>query len=61
MSNTEVNYIDYEWVSDDPVLIAKADQLTELFRADNQPKRKNDRPFPEAFNVILTAIEAKVL
>ena len=36
MSNTEVNYIDYKWVSDDPVLIAKADQLTELFRADNQ-------------------------
>jgi len=61
MSNTEVNYIDYKWVSDDPVLIGKADQLTELFRADKQPKRKNDRPFPEAFNVILTAIEAKVL
>ena len=57
MSNTEVDYIDYKWISDDPVLIAKADQLTELFRADKQPKRKNDRPFPEAFNVILTAME----
>jgi hypothetical protein len=57
MSYNNINYISYRWISDDPAAISKADKLTQLYRAEMQPKRKNKRPFNNAFNVILTAIE----
>lgn len=48
-------YIKYHWISDDPNLISKAEELAELRRATQS--RKSKRPFEEAFNVILTAFE----
>jgi hypothetical protein len=57
MSYKDVNYIRYDWVSDDPKMVSKAEELAELWRAEKLPKRKNKRPFDRAFNVILTAME----
>ena len=51
----KTHYIKYNWISDDPRLIAKARELAELRNAGLT--RKSKRPFEDAFNVILTSFE----
>jgi hypothetical protein len=51
----KTHYIKYNWISDDPRLIAKAKELADLRNAGLT--RKSKRPFEDAFNVILTSFE----
>ena len=52
-----VIYIRFNWISHDKKLVSKAQELAELYRNEKQPKRRNRRPFEDAFNVILTSLE----
>ena len=51
----KAHYIKYSWISDDPRLIAKAEELAELRKA--KQIRKSKRPLADAFNAILTSFE----
>jgi hypothetical protein len=54
---SNVHYIKYHHISDDPALIAKGDLLVNLYKQSKQQQRKNTRDFSAAFNVILTSVD----
>ena len=54
---SNVHYIKYHHISDDPALIAKGELLVNLYKKSKQQQRKNTRDFAAAFNVILTSVD----
>ena len=53
----EINYINFKLISEDPALIAKAEELDHLYREEKQAQRKSNKDTLTAFNSVLTAIE----
>ena len=59
LTKSEVNahYLKYNWISDDPRLVAMADRLVNLYEQTKQQQRKTKRDFTSAFNVILSSFD----
>ena len=54
---SNVHYIKYHHISDDPALIEKAALLANLYKLSKRQQRKSKRDFAAAFNVILTSVD----